>query len=218
MAEQETTTRFDYDVSWIVSAYLNARILASTASTEGEPGARTQVSLQYLIDELNHSRYTGRALLRYLQDLLTVRAGRCTALALAGRHAALASAAVLPLPAPQTIDGDGRSGGRGGGGGGVIGTRGGCWNERDGEVITNPHTIQRLRILSGENTRGMCWDVALPTLGGIAFYKRWQMGYTCFGDCLRSASHLHPTGAILDEVAAAMTADRATRSASAAPT
>ena len=46
MAEQETTTWFAYDVSWIVSAYLNTYILASTAEMEGDPGVRTPVSFQ----------------------------------------------------------------------------------------------------------------------------------------------------------------------------
>ena len=45
-------------------------------------------------------------------------------------------------------------------------------NYRNGEVIPNPCTIQRLHILSGGNTQGMCRDVALPTLGGVAFCKR----------------------------------------------
>ena len=37
MAEQKTTTQFAYDVSWIVSAYLNACILLSTAAADGGP-------------------------------------------------------------------------------------------------------------------------------------------------------------------------------------
>ena len=57
--------------------------------------------------------------------------------------------------------------------------------------------------------------MALPTLGGVDFCKRWHMGYTCFGDFPWAASHLHPAGAILDEVAATMATDRAARSASA---
>ena len=32
MAEQETTTRFTYGVSWIMAAYLNDCILVSTAA------------------------------------------------------------------------------------------------------------------------------------------------------------------------------------------
>ena len=86
----------------------------------------------------------GRALPRSLQDIITVRADR---------HAALASAAVLPQPAPRTLGRDGRAGSRGGGGGGggggVIVPRGGRRNDRDGEVIPNPRHIQHIRILSG---------------------------------------------------------------------
>ena len=86
---------------------------------------RTPVSFQYLIDELDHGRYTGRALPRSLQNLLTIRAGRRTA---------LASAAALPLPAPWTLGRDGRARGRGGGGsgGGVIVPMGRRRNDRDG--------------------------------------------------------------------------------------
>ena len=60
--------------------------------------------------------------------------------------------------------------------------------------------------------------MAFPTLGGVFVCKRWHMGYTCFGDFLRAASHIHPVGAIMDEVAEAMAAERAARAATAAPT
>ena len=129
------------------------------SAVEGDPGVCTPDSLQYLIDELDHGRYTGRTLLISLQDLLTVRAGR---------RAALAAAATQPPPIPQIIYVFGIAGG-GGGGGGMVVPRGRHQNDRNGEVITNPCFIQRLRILSGENTRGMCQDVALLTLGGVAF-------------------------------------------------
>ena len=72
------------------------------------------------------------------------------------------------------------------------------WGRRredcSGEVIANPRPIQRLSLLPEENTRGICREVALPTLGGVAFCKRWHLGYVCFGDCPRSASHVHPPG------------------------
>ena len=132
MEEQETMTRFAYYMLWIVSAYLNACILASMAAAEGDPGERTPVLFQYLIDELDHGRYTGRALPRSIRDLLTVRAGI---------HAALASTAALHLPAPRTICGYGQDGGGGGGRGGVIVPRGRRRNDRDGEVILNPCPI-----------------------------------------------------------------------------
>ena len=91
-------------------------------------------------------------------------------------------------------------------------------NDRNGEVIPNNHPIQRICILSGENTRGMCRDVALPTLGGVDFCKIRHMGYTCFGDCLRAASHLYSMGDIVDEVAAVMATERAAIETSVAPT
>ena len=133
-------------------------------AAEEDPGARTPVSFQYLINELDHGWYTGHTLPRSLQDILTIRAGR---------RAALAEAAAHPPPAPQIIDVDGRAGGGGssGGsrGGGVILTRGQRRNDRNMEVIPNPCPIQLLHILSGENTREVCRDVALPTLVGVAF-------------------------------------------------
>ena len=140
MAVQETTTRFTYNMSWIVSAYINACILESTTAVERSPGARILVSFQYLIDELDRGWYTGHALLRSLQDLFTVRAGR---------RAVLALAYALPPPVPQTIDVDVRAGG--GSGGGVIALRGQRRNDRNREVIPNPLAIQLLRILNGGN-------------------------------------------------------------------
>ena len=41
-------------------------------------------------------------------------------------------------------------------------------------------------------------EVALPTLGGVAFCKIWHLG-----------SHVHPPVTVVDEVAAAITAERA---------
>ena len=125
-------TRFAYDMLWIVSAYLNACILASMAAAEGYPGEPTPVLFQYLIDELDHGRYTGRALPRSIRDLLTVRASI---------HVALASTSGLTLPAPRTICGYGQDGSGGGGGGVVIVPRGRRRNDRDGEVIPNPCPI-----------------------------------------------------------------------------
>ena len=102
-----------------------------------------------------------------------------------------------------TGGGDGGGGGTGAGGrGGVIVPWGRHQNDRNGEFIPNPRPIQRLCILNAENTRRMCRDVALPTLGGFAFFKRWHMSYTCFRDFPRAASHLHPTRDIVDKVTA----------------
>ena len=122
--------------------------MVSTAAAERGLGVRIPVSFLYLINELDHGQYTRRALPRYLHDILTVHTGRCLA---------LASAASLPPTVPQNIDVDLRTsvGEKGGGGGEVIVTRVRRWNNRDGEVILNTCPIQRLRILSGENTRRM---------------------------------------------------------------
>ena len=81
--------------------------------------------------------------------------------------------------------------------------------DRSREANANPWPIQRLRLLPGENTQGMYREVALPTLGGVAFCKRWHLGYACFRDCPRAASHVHPPVVVVDEVAAAMMAERA---------
>ena len=81
--------------------------------------------------------------------------------------------------------------------------------ERGGQVVSNPRPIQRLSLLPGENTRGICREVALPTLGGVAFCKMWNLGYGCFGDCPQAASHIHPPVSVVDEVAAELTAERA---------
>ena len=78
-------------------------------------------------------------------------------------------------------------------------------------MVANPRPIQRLRLLPGENTRGMCREVAFPTLGGVTFCKRWHLGHTCFRDCPRRASHTHPPVAIVDTVAALMEEDRTAR-------
>ena len=100
----------------------------------------------------------------------------------------------------------------------MIAPRGRRQNDRNREVIPKPLAIQLLRILNGGNMPGMFRDVALPTLGGVAFCKRWHMGYTYFGDLTQAASQLHPAGAIVDEVVAAMAEDKAARVETAAPT
>ena len=199
MAEKETT-------SIIVLAYLNTCILELTAAAEINLGACTLVSFQYLINEIDHGWYTVLALPWSLQDLLTYRMGK---------YADLTLAAALPPPPPQTIGRDGQAGGGGGGRGGIRGevivSRGRHQNNHNGEVITKPRPIKCIRILSWGNTRGMCWDVALPTLGIVAFCKRWYMRYIFFGDCARTALHLQPTGDIVDKVEEVMATYRAAR-------
>ena len=88
--------------------------------------------------------------------------------------------------------------------------------ERGGQVVSNPRPIQRLHLLPGKNTRGICREVALPTLGGFSFCKRWHLRSGYFGDCPRAASHIHPPVSVVDEVAAALTAERAAGTATTA--
>ena len=185
-------------MSWVVGRYLNACILASSAVRQGDPGARTPCSFQFIIAELDHGRYAGLQLPASLQGLLSVRA----------RRWALAVPSTLS-PDPQiryepTDDGNNNQGRRGA----LVAPRGCQHKDRIREAIANQRPIQRLRLLLGENTRGMCREVALPTLGGVAFCKRWHLGYTCFGYCPRAALHIHPPVAVVDEVAAAMTVER----------
>ena len=66
--------------------------------------------------------------------------------------------------------------------------------DRGEQAVSNPRPIQRMHLLPGENTRDICREVSLPTLGGVAFCKRWHLGYGCFEDCPRAASHIHPPG------------------------
>ena len=183
----------------MVGRYLNACILASSAARQGDLGARTPYSFHFIIAELDHGRYAGRQLPASLQGLLSVRAGR----------RALAAPST-PSSAPQiwyepADDGNKNQGRRGA----LVAPQGRRREDRSGEVITNSRPIQRLRLLPGENTRGMCREVALPTLGGVDFCKRWHLGYACFKDFPRAASHVHLPVAVVDEVAAVMTAERA---------
>ena len=56
MEDAESTTRFAYDVSWVVGRYLNACVLASSAAGKGDPGARTPCLFQFIINEMDHGR------------------------------------------------------------------------------------------------------------------------------------------------------------------
>ena len=76
----------------------------------------------------------------------------------------------------------------------------------DDELCLNPCTIQRLRLLLGENTRGVCWNVVLTILGGAAFCKSWNLGFSCFSKGLQKGSHTQPLAAMVDKVSAAMAA------------
>ena len=76
MEDAEATTRFAYDLLWVVGRYLNACVLASSAAGKGDLGARTPCSFQFIINKLDHGRYAGRQLPASLQGLLNVRARR----------------------------------------------------------------------------------------------------------------------------------------------
>ena len=76
MEDAESTTSFAYNVSWVVGLYLNTCILASSAARQGDPGARTPCSFQFIIAELYHRRYVSRQLPASLQGLLNARARR----------------------------------------------------------------------------------------------------------------------------------------------
>ena len=159
----------------------------------------TPCSLQFIINELDHGRYVGRQLPASLPGLLNVRA----------RRRALEETSTSS-PAPHiryepADDGNNNQGRRGA----LVAPRGCRRKDRSGEAIAKPRPIQCLRLLPGENTRGICREVALPTLGGVAFCKRWHLGYTCFGDFPRAASHVHPPVAVVNEVAALMAGERA---------
>ena len=73
-----------------------------------------------------------------------------------------------PPPAPQNRNEAVRAEGTSQGGAPVA-PRGRRREERGGQAVSNPRPIQRLRLLPGENTWGICREVALPTLGGVAF-------------------------------------------------
>ena len=90
MEDADSTTRFAYGVLWVVGRYLNACVLASWAAGQGDPGARTPCSFQFIINELDHRRYAGRQLPASLQGLLNVRT----------RKRALAAPPPLPPPPP----------------------------------------------------------------------------------------------------------------------
>ena len=54
-----------------------------------------------------------------------------------------------------------------------------------------------------QKTRRMCQNVALPTLGGVAFCIQCNMGFLSFSKCPRKGSHTHPLAAVVDVVATA---------------
>ena len=73
MEDVDSTTRFAYDVSWVVARYLNVCVLASPAAGQGDQGARTSCSFQFIINDMDHGQYAGRQLPASLQGLLNGR-------------------------------------------------------------------------------------------------------------------------------------------------
>ena len=86
--------------------------------------------------------------------------------------------------------------------------------ERGGQAVSNPRPIQSLHLLPGENTRGICREVALPTLGGVDFFKRWHL-WVLWGFPAGGFPHPPPLS-VVDEVAADLTAERAAGTANTA--
>ena len=120
-----------------------------------------------------------------------------------------------------------RAGGRGGNGGSGRGHTGGkprarsdlparpveasgvVCQIREGTPLTNPARISVLTLRAGENTRDVLSNMALPTLGGSMWCKRWHHGGRCFSGCDRRGSHIPPTAAALATVAATLKIERA---------
>jgi len=185
----EACTTLAYDVTRVSARYYNQCITASSSEPMGEPGAVTPVSFSFLLDELRWGRYKGQQLPASLQILfLPPRAGFTPLDTLA-----IAPASELPLAGERPPPG---------------GDRGGDRRDREGSPVPNPRPIQRLRLKAGENTRGVLRDTALPTVNGCVFCKRWHLGMSCFANCPRAASHVHPPLAVVDTVAAALAAAR----------
>ena len=115
-------------------------------------------------------------------------------------------------------------GGNGGGGGG--GSRGGSRVRRvqttntadassvasqgqEGTSLTKPARISVLTLRVGEKTHNVLRNVALPTLGGSVWCKRWHHGGHCLSGCDSKGSHIPPTAAALAKVTATLKIERA---------
>ena len=164
---------FAYDVSCIIGNYLNAcvKVLATVSLTD--PGGRILVSFKYLRDKLIHGWYVGCPLPSSFGTPLLTRNTK---------RAAAARRFQEPAPGPVnsgTNGGSSLGAGRGSGSGGTPKQR---RIPADGAPNPNPRLIQNLCLLSGDNTRGMCCNIALPVLGGAAFCNQWHMGFTCFAE------------------------------------
>ena len=184
-------TSFAYDLSRTEAAYYNACIRASTTAHPSDPGGRTPVSFSMLLDELTWGRYRGQPLPASLQTLLplTPTPPNTTPPDTGGTP---------PGNNPQTTPGQGRTGGR------------------EGDPVTNPRPIPRLRLLQWENTRDILRRTALPTMNGCTFCKRWHLGMSCWTQCARAASHRNPSNTVANTIAAALVTERTAAAATAA--
>jgi len=82
-------------------------------------------------------------------------------------------------------------------------------NRREGLPIINPHPIRQLCLKVGENIRGILGSVALPSINGSVFFKRWYLGITCFVGSPRPGSHSHSAVAVIGTVSNALLVERA---------
>ena len=180
---REQCTKFAYDLSRVEATYYNNCIRASATANTGSPGGLTSTSFQVLIDELQWGRYSGQTLPASLQSLITNTPP--------ARQQQAAAQNQNPPAAP-----------------GAPGQRGNQQANREGAPVANDQPIQRLRLLDGESTR-ILRNVALPNINRTAFCKRWHMGMTCFANCPRARSHVNPTPAVVDTVAALLAVERA---------
>lgn len=187
-------TTFAYDVSRVEARYYNGCVAASSTCDLGDAGAVTPVSFQLLIDELRWGRYRGQQLPASLQLLLLPSNGSPAA----SDPPLHQPPAATPPPSTPVDSGDG---GR---------------QNREGTPVQNPRPIQRLRLQPGENTRGILRNISLPVVNGGVFCKRWHLGMTCFSNCQRVRSHVHPPLATVDTVASHLGVERAAAAAAGA--
>ena len=189
MSTPARCTAFAYDISRVTARYYNECIWASTTALDvNAPGAATPVSFALLRDELTWGRYAGPQLPANLQSLLS------------GPNE-LTPPPDTPTETPSGPVIPSRAGGPPGGT-----PRG---NGHDGDPVPNLRPIQRLRLLPGENTRGVLRNVTLPTINGCVLCKRFHLDLMCYTGCIRARYHVHPPVTVVDFVASALTAERA---------
>ena len=75
---------------------------------------------------------------------------------------------------------------------------------REGTPVTNYARISVLTLRAGESTRDVLRNVALPTLGGSVWCKRWHHGGHCLLGCDMRGSHIPPTATALSTVTVAL--------------